>query len=95
MEIILHGKRQEEKDNITFKCAKCGCTFITKKGEYHEDLSLTNISYPPLHQLYANCPECFAMCNTTKKDEINLCEITTKGTTPFLELNKIEGTQNG
>lgn len=73
MKIIKHGKKQEkEKDCITFECKKCGCEFKANKNEYHEDsvFNSTSISYPPIRYLFANCPECYNMCQASKKEEV-------------------------
>lgn len=71
MEILKHGKKnkQEDKKYAIFTC-QCGCEFKATKEEYHEDCMHGVSSYPITHYLHANCPECYRMCVTTIKDEI-------------------------
>ena len=71
MEILKHGKKnkQEDKKYAIFTC-QCGCKFKATKEEYHEDCLCGVSSYPITHYLHANCPECYRMCVTTIKDEI-------------------------
>lgn len=71
MEILKHGKKNKEEDKkyAIFTC-QCGCEFKATKEEYHEDCLYGVSSYPITHYLHANCPECYRMCVTTIKDEI-------------------------
>ena len=72
MKILSKGNAFDD-GSIIFDCKKCGCRFRMNPNEYHEDsysyTSCTVYAYSSRRKFWANCPECYEMCSTSKDNQ--------------------------